>query len=93
MSKTLTVIGIISIIVSIILGIASGTFLGFLTSVAGGIVSGVVFFALSMVLDNQQAILAGLRKLKRPAEKVACPKCGKQYDGDMNSCPHCGYRE
>ena len=94
MSKILVIAGIISIIVSVILGIAAGTFPGFLTAAAGGVASGIVFFALSTILDNQQAILNGLQRLDKPAkQKTTCPKCGGQYDGDMHSCPYCGYRE
>lgn len=93
MSKFLFIAGIILVVAFVIAGIASGTFTGFLTSVAGGVFQGAVFFALSMILDNQQAIFVELRKLKKPVGKIPCPKCGREYDEDMNSCPYCGYRE
>ena len=43
-------IGAIVLIISIIAGIYSGAFMGFLISVAGGIASAIIFFALAKIL-------------------------------------------
>ena len=50
-------VGVIVLIISIIAGIYSGAFMGFLISVAGGIASAIIFFALAKILENQEAIL------------------------------------
>lgn len=82
-----------------IAGIISGSITGFLTAVGGGITSAAVFFALAKILDNQEKLMHQLRWMEgrwqeeKTAMKKACPKCNRMYDGDMNSCPHCGYRE
>jgi rRNA maturation endonuclease Nob1 len=49
---------------------------------------------LASILDNQQLILTRIQQLERPVKlERTCPKCSRQYDGDMHSCPHCGYRD
>jgi large conductance mechanosensitive channel len=98
MSSTLDFIGAIIIIITIIVGIMSGSFLIFLFVVAIGIVTAIIFFALAKVLENQENILYILDKQEKAIkksngeEKVVCPKCNYAHDDDYTSCPHCGYR-
>jgi uncharacterized membrane protein YdjX (TVP38/TMEM64 family) len=95
---TLGIIGILVLLISFIAGIMTGSFLGFLTAIGGGIASATVFFALSKILTNQEIILYKLQYVESTKkntyiqEKKACSRCNKQYDIDMNSCPHCGQR-
>jgi hypothetical protein len=94
MAKFLFFIGIIIILIAAILGFASGSFMGIIAALGSGIASAAIFFALAMILENQALILSHIQTLPRPSkEKSTCSRCGKQYDGDMNSCPHCGYRD
>ena len=92
-------IGTIVLIISIIAGIYSGAFMGFLISVAGGIALAIIFFALAKILENQETILYKLahqeenQRRYQKQEKKTCPRCNKEYDIDFGSCPHCGYRD
>ena len=89
-------IGAIVLIISIIAGIYSGAFMGFLISVAGGIASAIIFFALAKILENQEAILHKLihqEEIQRKHHKQE-----KKCEGNGNmililACPHCGYRD
>jgi large conductance mechanosensitive channel len=98
MSSTLDFIGAIIIIITIIVGIMSGSFLMFLFVVAIGIVIAIIFFALAKILEDQENILYKLDKQEKAIkksigeEKVVCPKCNYAHDDDYTSCPHCGYR-
>ena len=91
-------IGAIVLIISIIIGIYSGAFMRFLVSVAGGIASAIIFFALAKILENQETILYKLlhqeeiQRKYQMQEKKICPRRNKEYDIDFSSCPHCGYR-
>jgi DNA-directed RNA polymerase subunit RPC12/RpoP len=95
----LYVIGAIVILISIIVGFLSGSFIHFLIPVVGGIFSGIIFFALAQILDNQESILLKLEQQEAkfrkafPIPKIECPKCNYKYDSDYTSCPHCGHRE
>ena len=92
-------VGVIVLIISIIAGIYSGAFMGFLISVAGGIASAIIFFALAKILENQEAILHKLihqeetQSKHQKQEKKICPRCNRVHDIDFSSCPHCGYRD
>lgn len=100
MIAALYIIGVIAIIISAVAGFLSGTVLGFLISVGGGISSAVVLFALVRILENQEDIFYMLqqnqeivaRKFKSQGMKV-CSKCNYKYESDSTSCPHCGYRD
>lgn len=98
MTLILVIIGIAILVISVVAGIMTGAFIGFLTAIAGGLASAVIFLALAKVLENQEAILYKLQyfeeiyKSARRQETKVCPKCSRQYEGDMNSCPHCGHR-
>lgn len=91
----LFVIGILTVIGGFILGILSSSFFGFIVALAGGIISSVIFFALSKILENQDKILSQLQsqsiKISKLSEKKICGKCNNKYDEDMTSCPHCAF--
>ncbi|MDK2903415.1 MAG: hypothetical protein PWQ93_1334 [Clostridiales bacterium] len=96
MNTALYLIGAIVFIINLIIGFTAGSFGGFVTSVANGILSAIILFALAKILDNQDTIiymLASEKRKKYPNEKKTCPKCGYEYDSDFSSCPHCGYRD
>ena len=96
MTTVLTIIGILILFISFVAGITSGSFLGFTVTLAGGIGSSVIFFALSMILSKQEKILYYLESQSTPLKKLipqkTCTKCEKKHDGDMSSCPYCGTR-
>jgi uncharacterized paraquat-inducible protein A len=94
----LYIAGAVILIISIIAGFSSGSMMGFLVAIAGGVSSALIFFALAKILDNQESILFRLYQREgegkyRVLEKTACPKCSYEYDSERNSCPHCGHRE
>lgn len=99
MATVLFIVGAVIVLISVIAGIMSGTFAGFMAAIAGGFVSALIFFALGVIIENQETIKGKLdfqyeafvRSLK--AEKKTCSKCGKEYDFDVSSCPNCGNRE
>lgn len=99
MIAALYIVGVVVIISSVIVGFSSGSFLGFIIAVAGGIGSAIIFFALARILENQGNIIYKLdrqeeiERKSRTQEKRICPKCNYIYDGDYTSCPHCGHRE
>lgn len=99
MLSILYIIGGIIIIISIIGGFMSGSFLGFLLAVASGGITAIIFFALAKIIENQENIIYKLDKQEENIrkslvqEKVVCPKCNYEHASDYSSCPHCGYRE
>ena len=93
MAKFLIVTGIVIIFIAVIIGFLSGSFMGFIASAGSGIVSASIFFALAVILENQELILTRIQQLDKPSKvQNTCPRCSRQYDGDMHSCPHCGYK-
>lgn len=93
-AKFLFVIGIIIIFIAVIFGFLSGSFMGFLAAAGSGIVSAAIFFALARILENQELILIHIQWLDKPSKvQNTCPRCDRKYDGEMHSCPHCGYKE
>lgn len=96
MILTLLVMGGICILVSLILGFISGSFLGFIVSVFNGITGGLIFFALSHILDTQAEILDRLKKvndLPQVIETKSCNRCEYVYPTSCSSCPHCGHKD
>jgi Oxygen-sensitive ribonucleoside-triphosphate reductase len=99
MISVLYVLGVIVIIISIIVGFLSGSFIHFLITLAGGIFPAIICFALAQILDNQERTLFKLEYQEEtfrktfPKPKIECPKCNYKYDNDYTSCPHCGHRE
>lgn len=95
----LYITGIITLVISIVVGFYSGSFIGFLVSVAGGFTSAIILFSLSKILENQDTILYTLAKQEEVQkrylfkEKQICSRCSKEYDIDFGSCPYCGHRE
>ena len=96
MSIVLSIIGVLIIIASIIVGILTRSVSGFFMIVIGGAISSMIYFGLARVLDNQEAILGRLYRLeeleKKPPAKLSCVKCEKEYDEGFSSCPHCAFR-
>ena len=95
----LYIIGIIGLIISIVIGIGTGSFWGFIISLSGGFASSIILFALASILDNQETILSSLASQEEKQrkyinkEKTTCPRCDREYDVDFSSCPHCGHRD
>ena len=94
MKTFLVVVGIITIILSTIVGIFSGSFLLFLVSVFGGVGGAALYFGIAMVLDNQENMLYLLHnsapRLEFAKPKHECLKCLTPFD--TNSCPKCGWQ-
>jgi len=99
MVSALFFIGIIVLVISVITGFLTGTFFGFIVALLSGIVSGMIFFALSHILNNQQSILLKLHQLEEihkkqmKQEKKKCTNCNYEYEVSLGSCPYCGRRE
>lgn len=95
----LYIIGVIVFIASVVAGFLSGSFIGFIAFVCGGISTAIIFLALRKILENQQAILdkiqyhGDMSKKLQNQKKKTCTKCNYKYDFDYNSCPHCGKRD
>jgi Oxygen-sensitive ribonucleoside-triphosphate reductase len=99
MATVLFIVGAVVILISVITGFLSGSFMSFMTLVAGGFISALIFFALAVIIENQESIKGKLdlqyeafRKSQK-YEKKTCSKCGREYDYDINSCPNCGNRD
>jgi len=96
MSVFLFLAGIIVLIASIIMSIASWGFIGVIIGLPAGIISSTIFFGLAKVLENQDTILAMLQaqdeRLRKSPEKITCTRCKKEYDDSYSGCPHCAYR-
>lgn len=99
MISALYAAGAIIFIISIIAGFKSGSFLGFILSVAGGILSAIIPFALAKILENQETMLSKMQHIEemirnfRSQQKKICTKCNYKYGADYSSCPRCGNRE
>ena len=96
MIAILYIIGVISIIVGIVLGVDTGSFLGFVAATLGGIIVSVIWFCLAVIVDNQNSIQIKLQEienqLKKPPAKITCTKCAKGYDDNISYCPHCAFK-
>lgn len=99
MIAALYIMGAVAMIISVIAGLFFGSFPGLLISIAGGISSAIVFFALAKILENQENILHklnGQEEINKKffvQEKRTCSKCDYQYSKDYSSCPNCGHRD
>lgn len=101
MSMALVIIGGLVILISIIVGISTGAFLGFLIWLTGGVSIGMILFAFSQIIENQLSILYQLQahnEFTRHLHKklIKCPRCNHEYyenDDTHTSCPNCGYRD
>ena len=96
MTTLLVVIGVFTLIASVFVGLMSGSGFGLILAIIGGITSSAIFFALSMILSNQEKILFRLEyhatKAKKQLPQTTCAKCSRDYDSDMTSCSHCGFK-
>ncbi|WP_208589263.1 hypothetical protein [Gracilibacillus suaedae] len=98
MSLALVISGIVAIIISIVLGLMNGTFFGLLFSLIGGVLSAMIFFALSHIMDKQENILFQLQQQNKFMNQLyktneKCPNCNNEFDHTLKSCPNCGYRK
>ncbi|MDP4092866.1 MAG: hypothetical protein Q8920_05845 [Bacillota bacterium] len=60
----LQIISLLIILSALIAGMTTASFSGFLLYLAGGILCSAVFFALSRILEKQEAILYNLYKMQ-----------------------------
>ncbi|MFT4414183.1 hypothetical protein ACLM5H_10010 [Fredinandcohnia humi] len=98
MSIALVIIGVIAIIISVVAGLSTGAFLGFLIWLTGGVCIAVILFAVSKIIENQLNILYQLQvhnEFSRQLHKkyTKCPNCNYEYDDTLTSCPYCGHRD
>ena len=96
MTTILVIIGIFTLVASFIIGLMSGSGFGFILALVGGITSSMIFFALYKILENQEQIMNQLfhqsTQTRKQVAKKTCPKCENKHDGDMTSCPNCGFK-
>ena len=96
MTTLLFALGGLKLIASVIIGIMTERFLGFILCLVAGISSAAIFFALAIILNNQEKIMQMLNSESTQKRKLLpqkqCEKCEKMHDGDMTSCPHCGHK-
>ena len=90
--------GGVVILIGLIAGFVSGSFIGFLLSLLGGVLSAMIFFALAILIENQDLILTKLHQEEKHTAKhfkknKTCSKCEHVYDSIMNSCPRCGTKQ
>ena len=94
MSTLLWIIGVVVLIIGVISGISAGGFLGFFVGLIGGLVGAIIYFALAVIIDNQEAMRIQIQAIYDLSRKVVvsktCEKCKQDYEGDRTSCPHCG---
>ncbi len=97
MSKALSILGIIVIIISALVGFSTGAFFGFLISLTAGVCIAMILFAFAQIIENQLDILYQLQSqndFTRELHKkyIKCSKCNYEYDSALASCPYCGER-
>lgn len=100
MKKALRIIGGCILALSAISGFMTGGVVGILGGLLGGAIAAITFFALAQILEGQDEIKYEIAELRTHTKAVSntingvppCPKCGKDYDSELSSCPHCGYR-
>lgn len=100
MKELLKVSGVVSIVICVIAGIFTHSFLGFLIYAFGGALTSLIPFGLAEVLENQEVIIHNLHSsssqtggiLHLKGKKV-CEACNKEVEEDRTSCPYCGGRD
>ena len=106
--RFLGVLIIISGIIWLLLLIGNGgfggglwAFFGFFCITLFHMMCAAFCFALAEIIDNQERILwnvqngqgqSGTKQKIDLSDKKVCPKCEREYDNDMYSCPYCGCR-
>jgi len=98
MNTVLRIMGIITIITSIVVGVSTKSFFGCLFWVTGGACIAAILFALDVIIDNQKHISELLQQQSFHTKKLRatykpCPKCGYEHEETRKSCPNCGIRE
>ncbi|WP_163537174.1 hypothetical protein [Gracilibacillus sp. YIM 98692] len=94
----LYIIGAFIVVLSIIFGISTGTFFGFITHIFIGTVIAIIFFALARMLDLLEALFMKSEfvhektSFSKLQEQIACPNCGENHDSGRKSCPYCAHR-
>jgi len=98
MELVLILTGAIAIIISVIVGFGTGSFLGFLIYLVSGVSIALILFSFSQIITNQLNILHQLQvnhEFTRHLHKndIQCPNCDHIYEDTYSSCPNCGYRK
>ncbi|MCT2537895.1 hypothetical protein NC661_20115 [Aquibacillus koreensis] len=87
--------GFIGFIIALFFGFLSGSFLWFLFILFITAIITVILYALGILLDNQEKILLAIWRQennKVQVEPKTCARCSHEYDGEMVSCPNCGFK-
>lgn len=92
MTIAMFVCGIVYLIITIIGFILEGP-----TGLFTGAAVVMIFFGLGTLLYRQEELRQKYEEQNKPLPKrlsfkTNCPKCGKKFDAEMNSCPYCGHR-
>lgn len=102
MKNLLCVVGMITILIGVILGLSTmyieGSLLAGVIIVASAIAGALIYFALAEIIENQEKILK--QETSNPMQHpllggghsivIGCEHCGKEYTSDRRSCPYCG---
>ncbi|GIN56931.1 hypothetical protein J8TS2_12500 [Lederbergia ruris] len=95
----LYIFGIIGVLVSLVIGLLSGSFWIFLLTFVGGVIFATIQFALANVLEKQEMILYYLQQQDQFLKKQLgttlrkCSNCQYEFDAELSSCPRCGSRK
>ena len=102
MKNLLCVVGMITILIGVILGLYTmyieEALLPGIVTMASTMVGSLIYFALAQILENQEKILAQEQNnpMDHPllggehSKVIGCEHCGKEYTSDRKSCPYCG---
>lgn len=99
MTMILIIAGAALCFISIIAGVFSGSFGGFIIMILSVLPMAFILWGLAAVLDRVQGIEARQMETDRRIrellsllkEDTVCEKCRKKYDSEYTSCPHCGH--
>ena len=97
MHIALIIIGILTIIISIVAGLFTGSFWGFLVCVTIGSSIAMILFSFVHIIDNLRSIRYQLQLQNELTKKIhektkTCSNCDYEYDDTLKSCPRCGHR-
>lgn len=98
MELALILTGAIAIIISVIVGFGTESFLGFLIYLVSGVSVALILFSFSQIITNQLNILHQLQvhhEFTRQLHKndIKCPNCDDIHEDTYSSCPNCGYKK
>lgn len=99
MTTILYGIAAIVVLVNVVLGVFSGSFLTFIMYVVGSLVVAVIFITFATIIANQEALMDRLEIIEQRIELTEgiplhiCSKCKYEYEPRLTSCPNCGNKE